>query len=417
MTDKKKKSATPAVSQPLPSSNKRNSYLKTLQGKGINAISALSTRGIRKSYEEKYNKMMTVGGEQGTLPGFEDKIQAEVTVEKSDVTFVINHPMNHAFNGRTEQVLWYLIYRLTHAIKPWSSTPGDMAECRKIKLFLNEMCGTFGLKDAKSAKETLESALWTLRDTEIRWTEQRYQKVEGSSGKGKPVGTVKWTAPIISKIGIGEDFEPQEPKKLPAAGAADDGTGTDETTQQAEENGKKKLKNPVAFRRGYLIVELSEALTENLVTNNYTMYIPERVFLINPTYYRNSVSLAFKLMDHYNQNINSKNKHTLTVSTLMEYAQDLPTYDEVINNGKHVYQQIIRPFIRDLLYLQEFGILKDCYFYEDIKTPIPKDELKNYKYDDFIKLKVHFEFLQHPGRTNNDTDDYLPPDEDTTVAV
>ena len=396
MTGKKADDSRTVISQPLPASNKRNNYLKTLQGKGLNAISALGTRGIRNSYEKKRNNLIATAGEQGTLPGFEDKIKAEVNIEKSDVTFVVTHPMSHAFTGRTEQMLWYLIQRFTQAIKPWSNDPKDIAKCRRIVLDIHETRGVFGLKDVKTAKETLENALWTLLDTEIQWTERKYQKVEGSSGKGKPVGAIKWTARIISGIGVGETLE----------------------TPEAKNNGEEGMQNPVAFRRGFLVVELSEALASNLMENNFTMYIPERVFLINPVYYRNSVSLAFKLSDHYNQNIGKRNQHTIGVSSLMDYAPDLPSYDEVMaTKGKHVYQQILRPFIRDLLYLKTFGILKECYFFESSKTPIPEEDLKRFKYDEFRNLKVHFEFLQHPGRTKNDIgDSLLPPGTETEVV-
>lgn len=395
MTDKKRKDALPVLSQPLPSSAKRNTYLKTLQSKGLNAISALGTRGIRSSYERRRSELLAAGGVQGTLPGFEDKIAAEVYVEKSDVTYVINHPMSHSFTGRTEQVLWFLVQRFTESVKPWNKSPADIAKCRRIMLDLHEMRAAFGLKDAKTAKETLENALWTLLDTEIRWTERTYQKIEGSSGKGKPVGTLKWKANIISAIGVGEMLvQPKEVNK-----------------------DKKGLQNPVAFRRGFLVVELSEALVGNLVANNFTMYFPEKVFLINPLYYRNSVSMSFKLADHYNQNIGKRNQHTISVVSLMENAPDLPSYTEVMNTkGKHVYQQILRPFIRDLLYLKEFGILKECYFFKEPKKPIPEAELKSFKYDDFRTLKVHFEFLQHPGRTKNNIDDsLLPPGTETAV--
>lgn len=69
-------------------------------------------------------------------------------------------------------------------------------------------------------------------------------------------------------------------------------------------------------------------------------------------------TIGWKLTTHSYQNIGKANETTLSVSKLLEYVEDIPTYDEVKKTDRAYTRRIIEPLERDLNHLVEIGFLE-----------------------------------------------------------
>ncbi|MBO5605781.1 MAG: hypothetical protein J5915_10410, partial [Acidaminococcaceae bacterium] len=68
--------------------------------------------------------------------------------------------------------------------------------------------------------------------------------------------------------------------------------------------------------------------------------------------------------------------------------------DEVMGKGKHVFQRVIKPFLRDMNYLISKNILSDWYFVEkgtQNKVDIDFKFLNKDTYDSFVNCNIYFD--------------------------
>lgn len=97
----------------------------------------------------------------------------------------------------------------------------------------------------------------------------------------------------------------------------------------------------------------------SLIANRAAGRIPTPKTLLTTDERRNpgSTSMGFKLVMHSYQNLDKENENTLSVRSLLESVNEIPTYDEVKNGDRHYDRRIISPMERNLNHLVEIGVI------------------------------------------------------------
>ena len=72
----------------------------------------------------------------------------------------------------------------------------------------------------------------------------------------------------------------------------------------------------------------------------------------------NATPIGFKLCTHTYQNKGKKNENTLSVSSLLDYVNGIPSYEEVSKGNRNYTDRIIRPLERDLNHLIDRGFIE-----------------------------------------------------------
>ena len=158
------------------------------------------------------------------------------------------------------------------------------------------------------------------------------------------------------------------------------------------QDGNKLIKN------SKIIVALHDRLIEYLPTTKM-MYQNQNLYSIDCGTYSNAYEFGKKMLIHYNTNFNKKNRIIIGVLTLLECAQEIPSRDEVMGKGKHVFQRVIKPFLRDMNYLISKNILSDWYFVEkgtQNKVNIDFKFLNKDTYDSFVNCNIYFDLCDYP---------------------
>lgn len=130
---------------------------------------------------------------------------------------------------------------------------------------------------------------------------------------------------------------------------------------------------------------------------SYTiMPYPEQLQTVNNKRNPNSYYFLRRIAEHKNMNVGKKNEDIIAVKTLLNASPCLPTYDDVMRNGKHVDQRIIKPFERDLDALKDTLTWGYCH---SNNKPLTDEELLNMNYSTFVELLIHTEWKQYPDQT------------------
>ncbi len=301
-------------------------YSSILQGKATNSLSKVSKKSM--TYDDRINISSTIHNE------------VMIRLENSE-------ELN--LNVQTHKVLDALILKLTSNFSVGSdATAEKINRYRTVKLSLDEYMNLCNLKDRKEAKKQLKSAIQSIYNISMKWSEVSYE--------GKKKIERNWQVRVADLMG--------------------------------EEWFEDPIKNSnVMFKFTFDIAEyLSQA---------YIMPYPKNLFQINSKYNPHAYYLGRKLIDHYNQNIGKRNRNRILVSTLLKCLPDLPNYETT----RRVSELIISPFERDLdALVDDYGILNSWEYCNKDGVTFDENSLKNMDYATWINLFVLFEPLNFPSR-------------------
>jgi hypothetical protein len=123
------------------------------------------------------------------------------------------------------------------------------------------------------------------------------------------------------------------------------------------------------------------------------MPIPNEILMINSKRNPHSISLLIKLSEHMNMNYGKSNATVISVVALLSYCPDLPSYDEVMKNGRQVSKRIKDPFERDMDVIKSFTWEYCGKNGFRINPPT--------RFKEFSKANVKFSFKDYPERKPN----------------
>lgn len=78
------------------------------------------------------------------------------------------------------------------------------------------------------------------------------------------------------------------------------------------------------------------------------MYFPREALLGNIKQHPHKFWLGQKISAHKRMNLGKPNEDIIGVDTLINYCPNMPTYEAVMQGSRHITQQIIEPFERDM---------------------------------------------------------------------
>ncbi|MCD7908195.1 MAG: hypothetical protein LUH04_11035 [Clostridium sp.] len=156
---------------------------------------------------------------------------------------------------------------------------------------------------------------------------------------------------------------------------------------------KTRLFSDVEFKKGDITATFTPTLAEYL-QNAYLMQYNLSLFKLssrNPHIWH----IARKLNEHYSiyKNRTAGTANTLSVQSLLRAAPDIPSYEEVTEADRHYMKRIIMPLENSLEQLVEAGVLREWTYWNARNRPVSGKQLANMTYETFIKLFVHFEFV------------------------
>lgn len=167
----------------------------------------------------------------------------------------------------------------------------------------------------------------------------------------------------------------------------------------------KEYKNKGKNKRDYLNIRISggtEGIINGVIMFRFNkdflsilqsckiMPIPNEILMINSKRNPHSISLLTKISEHINMNFGKPNANVIGVESLLSYCPDLPSYEEIMANGRQVSKRLIDPFDRDMDAITSLSWEYCGAKGFPIKPPA--------SFKDFIKAKVKFTFKDYPER-------------------
>jgi len=156
------------------------------------------------------------------------------------------------------------------------------------------------------------------------------------------------------------------------------------------------------YKGGVIKIPFTSKAIE-LIKQGYITEMPKELFKINLQKYPSAFYIAKKLVWHYGYNSKkngkSANPHIISVEALLNECRTIPKYENI---NRNIYDRIISPFKSSLEAIEATpgnpdGFIKYSFTHAkgEPLTPGERDDLENgrIKYDDFIKLYVHFEII------------------------
>lgn len=150
------------------------------------------------------------------------------------------------------------------------------------------------------------------------------------------------------------------------------------------------------IKRGTIYVGFSPEFADYL-THAYIMQYPTALLKVderNP----NSYHIGKKLLLHHSIDNNRRRKtaNLISVKALLEACPNIPTYEEVMREDRHVDQQIVKPLENALNALPFI-----TWEYANAKgVALTEEQLKSGSFADFIALYVHFTVTDMPDQTD-----------------
>ena len=313
-------------------------YSKMLQGKATNVIAHTSKKGF-----------------------LINPINQIASTEYNGITIFLRNYSNIVLNVPTKKVLDILTIKLTSNF-PYGEnvTTGSIDNHRNVEITLDEYMRACNLKNKKEAKKQLNESIQSLFDVAIEWDEEKWTIPKGKKKRIKQ--TIHWKARILDTIG-------NEIEKSPI------------------QNGKATVK---------FTFDIAKYLSQSFV-----MEYPVKLLKVNGKRNPHSYFLGRKIALHHNMNIGKENQNRISVVALIHACPDLPSYDDVKVEGKHITQQIIQPFERDLIALKgKYGILKDWHYCNSKGEPLTDEQVENYSYSTWKDWLVEFELADYPDQSD-----------------
>ena len=148
------------------------------------------------------------------------------------------------------------------------------------------------------------------------------------------------------------------------------------------------------YRRGKIYINLTDFFHELLVYHSMPMAYYKLMFKLDPKRDSTAIYILRALLENKRINKTSPRANRMKVKTLLKRIPSLPSYDEVMNSNRHVYDRIIEPVldgIERLAERDEGAIVKYSFISRD-------NELLDYNsldYDTFVNANLIIEKWNH----------------------
>lgn len=157
-----------------------------------------------------------------------------------------------------------------------------------------------------------------------------------------------------------------------------------------------KICSKVGITRGVIHFTFAPDLAEYL-QQAYIMPYNTQLFRLdsrNP----NTWSIARKLNERYSMNRNNAagKGNTLSVTSLLRAAPDIPSLEEVAKTNRHYWDRIIAPLENTLNQLVSIKFLKEWTYWNVRNTPLTDNQLAVLDYKTVLGLYVHYELVRTP---------------------
>lgn len=124
----------------------------------------------------------------------------------------------------------------------------------------------------------------------------------------------------------------------------------------------------------------------------YIMPFPRQLLTINSNKNPYSYNLGRKLAAYFNMNLGKPNQNIISVRNLAKIM------NISLKTTKHISQQIIQPFERDIDALVDIGVLKKWEYCNSKREPLTSRQLKSNHFNDWLKQYVFFELSNCPTK-------------------
>ena len=282
-------------------------------------------------------------------------------IDNDGVTIYIEEEALLSVSAQTFKVLIMLLSLGADQL-PRKDQPYDaeaIQRGRVIRLSLGEYMRHCKIRDVKTARKQLNTAILALYHISLEWIEKRDWYGEDGKKLKKPEER-KHYARLVEHIVTNEN------------------------------------KNPI--RNGVAEVWLTTSMAEYL-SRAYLMPYPEAIYEINTNDHPYSIPFVWKLCSLDNSNITNNNLDRVgrtAVKTLLKAAKGIPRYETIAHRG-NIYDKIIKPFDRDMKELIDRGILSG-YGYQDANGE-DIGGLADLNYQEFSGLSVWYNLNQYPDQT------------------
>lgn len=252
----------------------------------------------------------------------------------------------------TKQILAYTLIGLSENLPSGGLTEEEAYKHVVYYLDLNQYCQARGIKDKKSAKQSLVKALKDLTALTFEYSYTHYER--GGNGRNYP-------REVTAEGGILTLIKPLKSQK------------------------------EGYFYKGKCKIVFSGPFIE-FMANSGRYYMPfyKPLLEVNPHQNPYSFQLGYKLQTHRFMNEGKPGQGLISVKALVSVCD--------FNTDTHrVSEQIIDPFERDLDRLQSLGILNSWEYTNAKGEKLRDDQLKFSNLSTWLKLYIKFEFKNYPA--------------------
>lgn len=134
----------------------------------------------------------------------------------------------------------------------------------------------------------------------------------------------------------------------------------------------------------------------NILLGYPIMPYPAQLWKLNSKRNPNSFYLLRKIAEHKNMNVGKKNEDIISVKTLLSVSPNIPTYNKIMSQSRHVNRFIIEPFERDMDALKDTLTWEYCH---SNNSPLTEEEINLMSYEIFNELLVKINWNQYPDQT------------------
>ena len=287
------------------------------------------------------------------------------TAKTNSTEMTFTNPSSINLSTPCKKVFEVLTMKLTKNLPSRKEADANkIAAARKVDFTVQEYMNICGTKNKTQAYQQLNDALNTIYNVSMKFSSPLYKtvKYKGKDGKTK-TKTQKEERVIKTRILEAMEHDAETPPKV--------------------ENGKISV---------YFAFGLAEYLAKS-----YIMPFHKELMKIDGKHNPHSYYLGRRLCQHHNMNKGDANENRISVERLRSCCPDLPSYEEIRENSKHVRQRIIDPVERDLNLLQDKGILNDWHYCRTNGEVIPDDEISNANYQEWVKFLIEFDLADYPA--------------------
>ncbi len=321
----------------------RTGYARMLNGPGLNNGLRASKRRMKRKEKITPAGLETIG----------EQVISGVLVELSNFDRL-------SLTDITRRILHILIIKLTEKA-PYGAgiTAEQIAKARRVPLSLDEYMSFCGLTDRKEAQKQLRNHAYTLFNLYMTWDEECYE-INPATGKKKRKKT-HWNTRLF-----------------------------DSTKEVMNLDEDPVIDSTITFNFTYDLVKY--------LCQKYIMPFNLRALSINPHIHPYASSLAYKLMEHYNENI-AKHKHIrISVESLLKAYPEMLTPEEVKESAKSKYWERIRdPFERDMFALRDkYGIIEEWHYCNSGGEPLSDEQQTECKFKNWLQWLVEYSLKDYP---------------------